>query len=241
MSEPSDGIAEEVERQLQFALAAAAVAARRASAARQNQHEQAQRESAQTAQAVRAQIEAERRLAAAHLQPVFDPGWWETAAPREIADMWQQANSWRGPDRDVSTPTIFDRAAGRIGQEVGDRTGLDVTQRYWPSPRCNSSSARTRQRLPNRTLAATQLRSRLARATRPHHARLTIHSVARSYANGSRPSASPSRRSTREHSPTSAKPERPPRPHTRTPQRGPRPDRGPTAARNAGRELHRQR
>src|SRR5450755_2461957 len=128
MSEPSDGIAEEVERQLQLALAAAAIAARRASAARQHQLEQAQRESAQTTQAVRAQIEAERRLAAAHLQPVFEPGWWETAAPADVTDMWQHANSWRDPDRDASPLTLFDRAAGRISQEVEDRTGLEVTQ-----------------------------------------------------------------------------------------------------------------
>ena len=128
MHEPSDGIAEEVERQLQLALAAAAIAARRAIAARQHAIEQAQRDSAQTAQAVKAQIDAERRLAAAHVQPVFDPGWWETAAPRDVADMWQEANSWRDPDRDVAPPTIFDHAAGRIRQEVRDRTGLDPTQ-----------------------------------------------------------------------------------------------------------------
>ena len=90
--------------------------------------EQAQRESGQHAQALKTQIDAERQLAAAHLQPVFDPGWWETAAPHDVADMWQEANSWRDPDRDVSTPTIFDHAAGRIRQEVRDRTGLDPTQ-----------------------------------------------------------------------------------------------------------------
>ena len=128
MHEPSDGIAEEVERQLQLALAAAAIAARRAIATRQHQVEQAQRDSAQNAQAVKAQIDAERQLAAAHLQPVFDPGWWETATPQDVADMWQEANSWRDPDRDVATPTIFDHAAGRIRQEVRDRTGLDPTQ-----------------------------------------------------------------------------------------------------------------
>lgn len=128
MHEPSDGIAEEVERQLQLALAAAAIAARRASAARQHAVEQAQRESAQRAHAVRAQIEVARRLATARVQPVFDPGWWETAGPQDVADMWQHANSWREPDAPVNTPTIFDRAAGRIGQEVAERTGLDVTQ-----------------------------------------------------------------------------------------------------------------
>ena len=128
MQEPSDGIAEEVERQLQLALAAAAVAARRAIATRQHAIEQAQRDSAERARALKAQIDAERQLAAAHLQPMFDPGWWETATPRNIADMWQETSSWRDPDRDVATPTIFDHAAGRIRQEVSDRTGLDPTQ-----------------------------------------------------------------------------------------------------------------
>ena len=58
MHEPSDGIAEEVERQLQLALAAAAIAARRAIAARQHAIEQATRER-QGATAVQAQIEAQ--------------------------------------------------------------------------------------------------------------------------------------------------------------------------------------
>jgi len=128
MQEPSDGIAEEVERQLQLALAAAAVVARRAIATRQQAVEEAQRDSEQAARAVKAQIDAERQLAAAHLQPVFEPGWWQTATPRDVADMWQEANSWRDADRDVATPTIFDHAAGRIRQEVSDRTGLDATQ-----------------------------------------------------------------------------------------------------------------
>ena len=39
MHEPSDGIAEEVERQLQLALAAAAIAARHAIATRQRRHD----------------------------------------------------------------------------------------------------------------------------------------------------------------------------------------------------------
>jgi hypothetical protein len=128
MNEPSDGIAEELERQLQLGLAGAAIAARRATAARQHQVEQAQRDSAQNAQAVKALIDAERRLAAAHVQPVFDSGWWESATPGDVADMWQEANSWRDPDRDSATTTIFDHAATRIDQELKDRTGLNPTQ-----------------------------------------------------------------------------------------------------------------
>jgi hypothetical protein len=128
MHEPSDGIAEEVERQLQLALAAATIAARRAVAARQDAMKQAGHDSEQAARTVKAQIDAERQLAAARLQPVFNPAWWETAGPHDVADMWQEANSWRDPDRDVATPTIFDHAAGRIRQEVLDRAGLDPTQ-----------------------------------------------------------------------------------------------------------------
>jgi hypothetical protein len=128
MHEPSDGIPEELERQLQLALAAAAVVARHAIAARQHQVERAARDSEQAARQVKDQIDAERVLATARLRPVFDPGWWETAGPQDVADMWQEANSWRDPDRAAIQPTIFDHAADRIRQEVRDRSGLDPTQ-----------------------------------------------------------------------------------------------------------------
>jgi hypothetical protein len=128
MQEPSDGIAEELERQLQLALAAAAIAARRAIAAREQAIQQSGRESEQAARAAQARIDAERLLATERLRPVFDDAWWETAEPQEIAGMWQEASSWREPDPDTATRTIFDRAVDRIGQEVRDRSGLDPTQ-----------------------------------------------------------------------------------------------------------------
>ena len=128
MHEPSDGIAEELERQLQLALATAAIAARRVIAAREQTIQQAQRESEQATRAVQARINAERLLATQRLRPVFDPAWWETAGLQEIADMWQEADSWRDPDHGAATPTIFDNAADRIREEVRDRSGLDPTQ-----------------------------------------------------------------------------------------------------------------
>jgi len=128
MNEPSDGIPEELERQLQLALAAAAVAARHAIAARQHQIEQASRDSEQAARQMKDQIDAERVLATARVRPVFDPGWWETADPQDVADMWQEANTWRDPDRAAIQPTIVDHAVDRIRQEVRDRSGLDPTQ-----------------------------------------------------------------------------------------------------------------
>ena len=128
MHEPSDGIAEEVERQLQLALAAAAIAARRAIAARGQALEQARHDSDQAARAAQARINAQLVLAAERLRPVFDEAWWETAGPREIADMWGEANSWRDLDASSARPTIFDHAALRISEEVRDRSGLDPTQ-----------------------------------------------------------------------------------------------------------------
>jgi hypothetical protein len=129
MHEPSDGVAEEVERQLQLTLAAAALAARRAIAARQHAIEQARRDSEQASRAAQVRIDAARLLATERLRPVFEPDWWETAPPQEIADMWQEANTWRDPDQPAAaTPTIFDHAAHRIRQEVRDRSGLDPTQ-----------------------------------------------------------------------------------------------------------------
>jgi hypothetical protein len=126
MQEPSDGIAEELERQLQLALAAAAIAARRAIAARDQAIQQSGRESEQAARAAQARIDAERLLATERLRPVFDDAWWETAGAREIADMWQEASSWRDLGQD--TATIFDHAVDRIGQEVRNRGGLDPSQ-----------------------------------------------------------------------------------------------------------------
>lgn len=127
MHEPSDGIAEEVERQLQLILATAAIAARRAIVARQHAVEQARHESEQAARAAQAKIDAERVLAAERLRPVFDPAWWESASPQQIGDMWQGANTWRDQPA-AAPPTIFDHAAYRIRQEVHDRSGLDPTQ-----------------------------------------------------------------------------------------------------------------
>ena len=128
INEPSDGIAEELERQLQLALATAAIAARQAIATHEHTIQQAQRDSEHNAQAAQTRIKAERLLAAERLRPVFDPAWWETAGPQDIADAWQEANTWRDPDHDVATPTIFNHAADRIREQVRDRTGLDVTQ-----------------------------------------------------------------------------------------------------------------
>ena len=127
MHESSDGIAEELERQLQLTLAAGAIAARNALATRQHTLERAKRNSEQASRAAQARIDAERTLAAERLRAVLDDAWWEAASPQQIADMWQQANSWRDA-QEGATPTLFDRAAFRIREEVSERSGLDLTQ-----------------------------------------------------------------------------------------------------------------
>ena len=130
--EPSDGIAETVERQLQVAVAGATVSARVIVARRQQALREAQSKSEESARALRARQNEERELAAARLSPVFDDGWWETATPQDVASMWHDASSWTSSPEELAAdavapaPTIFDRAAGRITQEVHERSGLDV-------------------------------------------------------------------------------------------------------------------
>jgi hypothetical protein len=128
MHEPSDGIPEELERQLQLALAAAAVVARHAIAARQHQVEQAGRDSEQAARQVKDRIGAKRVLATARLRSGVRSRMVGDGRPQDVAYMWQEANTWRDPDRDAMQPTIFDHPADRIRQEVRDRSGLDPTQ-----------------------------------------------------------------------------------------------------------------
>lgn len=130
MHEPSDGVAEEVERQLQLALAAPAIAARRAIRRSPKRDRTGQTRTASRPPVPRKPGSppsgCSRPGACARL---FEPDWWETAGPQEIADMWQEANTWRDPNQPMAaTPTIFDRAAHRIRQEVRDRGGLDPTQ-----------------------------------------------------------------------------------------------------------------
>ena len=130
MHEPSDGVAEEVERQLQLTLAAAAIAARHAIA----------RATARD----RAGTDATASRPPEPRRPGSTPSGCSrprTCAPcsiptggrpprrRTIADMWQEANTWRDPDRPPARPRRSSTTPrDRIRQEVRDRTGLDPTQ-----------------------------------------------------------------------------------------------------------------
>jgi hypothetical protein len=128
--EPTDDIALEVERQLQLAITAATLAARKAVAHRQASLNQARADSDARAADLRAQLDRERILASARIQPVFDSAWWENATPAQVGEMWQQTAQWRQPtpgepdDRFDRAP--FDRAAQRIEQEAHGRWQLDV-------------------------------------------------------------------------------------------------------------------
>src|SRR5947209_2183422 len=96
--EPSDGIPEELERQLQLAMLAIAAAARRVIARRRQAIAEAELHSEAAARTLRAQLEDERGLAAANLQAVFDEAWWQSASTQDVASMWEQATAWRGDD-----------------------------------------------------------------------------------------------------------------------------------------------
>jgi hypothetical protein len=92
--EPSDGMAEEVERQIQLAISAAALAARRLINSRQAALAAAAAQSETRARQLRAQFERERSVASSHIQPVFDDAWWDAAQPRDVGEMWERAEQW---------------------------------------------------------------------------------------------------------------------------------------------------
>ena len=96
--EPADDMAQEVERQLQLAIAAATLAARKAITARQTTLAQLHAHSETQAAAIRAQLDRQRTLASARIQAVFDQAWWQNASPAQVAEMWQQTVQWRQPD-----------------------------------------------------------------------------------------------------------------------------------------------
>lgn len=123
--DPSDGISEEVERQLQLAISAAALGARKLIASRHAALAAAHAHSTARADQLRAQLDRDRTLASARLQPVFDRAWWQHATPAEVREMWQEAQQWRERGT-AGTPSLFDHAADRIERETRERWQLDV-------------------------------------------------------------------------------------------------------------------
>jgi hypothetical protein len=124
--EPAHDMAQEVERQLQLAIAAATLAARKAVAHRQTRLAEAQAHSEARAAELRAQLHRQRVLASSRIQPVFDSAWWQNATPTQVADMWQEASQWRQPTSGEPNRTVFDHAAERIQHETHSRWQLDV-------------------------------------------------------------------------------------------------------------------
>lgn len=126
-NEPEDRVAEELERQLQLAITAAAIAVQRAVAARREALLQAERESQARAQVVRAELAREQAIAEAEIQAVFDHAWWERATPQDAASMWEQAAQWQELGSPDSART-FHEATERINSEASKRWGVDVTE-----------------------------------------------------------------------------------------------------------------
>src|SRR5204863_10170972 len=100
--------------------------ARKAITHRQARLAEAQAHSAFRAAVLRAQLDRQRALASARIQPVFDSTWWENATPPQVGEMWQQTALWRHrAGKSVDDP-VFERAAERIEHETRSRWQLDV-------------------------------------------------------------------------------------------------------------------
>jgi hypothetical protein len=124
--EPSDGIAEEVERHLQLALAGGMLIAQRAAEARRVALSAAQAQGG-GAEHLTSQLERERELARARVQAVHDDQWWNGAKPEEIADMSETVEQWRYPTLDGDA-SDFEAAHERMTQEVRERWGMDLSE-----------------------------------------------------------------------------------------------------------------
>ena len=119
MSEP-DGVDEVVGGGLRLAITAAGLAGERLTQARAQRARQAEADSREEARRLAVRLDAERATARAQLASVEREGWWENAAPSDVADAWETAQSWRQLD------PLADRAVERIEREVRERYGLDV-------------------------------------------------------------------------------------------------------------------
>lgn len=121
MHEP-DGVHDEMRNQLRVALTAGGRLAEMAARQRQQALHDAQGESAQRARELQGRLDSERGAARAALAPLEREGWWERAEPRDVAEAWRTAQTWRDVD------PVADRAAQRIRTQLRSRYDLDVDE-----------------------------------------------------------------------------------------------------------------
>lgn len=120
MSDESDGINEALAAQLRVGVTVAGRIGEVLARQREQQLRNAQAESEQEARELTGRLEAQRSAAGAALAPLHRDDWWETAQPRDIAQAWETASTWREQDAEAA------RAQERIRAQLRDRYGIDT-------------------------------------------------------------------------------------------------------------------
>lgn len=117
-----DGVADEAEGNIRMMLMVAAQSARSALQRRQEQMRFAARGDLEQARVLQAQLDAERAAARAELAPVHSSSWWDQAAARDVARVYETAVLWRDDDQAARD------AESRIKRELRDRYDVDVNE-----------------------------------------------------------------------------------------------------------------
>jgi len=116
----ADGIDEALTHSLRNALMVSSQIGEQLARMNESRQRHAEAAAAQDSRELQSRLDTERLAARAQLATIDKPGWWDTAKPEEIGEVWQTANAWRTIDPEI------DRAADRIETEVRDRWGVDV-------------------------------------------------------------------------------------------------------------------
>lgn len=127
MVEESDAVHDAVGGQLQTALAVAGQFGERLARLRTEFAYKNQAQSSQVARELEARFEAERFAARASFASVQEGAWWDSATPKQIADVYETAIVWRDHDEAAT------EAIEKIRSEIQERYGVDVTD-AWLDP-----------------------------------------------------------------------------------------------------------
>lgn len=120
MAEETDGIGEELDRDLRIAVAAAAHLGGQIAARRRDRAQQESEQAAAAARQMQARLAAEGQLARTQFADVDHASWWEQAGPEEIGQAYTAARSWADEDPEAA------RARRVIEEQLHDRYGIDA-------------------------------------------------------------------------------------------------------------------
>lgn len=138
MSE-ADGINDAVEGGLRAGLMAAARIGEQLARMREQDQRAIQQAEEQRARELQDRFNASQAAARAQLEPVGRDDWWDNATPEMIERAHETATAWKDHD------PVAAEHAGRIGDQVRQRYGIDVTDTGATEPAITAAVHRAQQ------------------------------------------------------------------------------------------------